>query len=301
MIIDIPQYMQFSNIHFIINPAAGKEEPILSYLCNTLKDTEITWKVTVPTEKEGTYHTARELVGKTDVVVVYGGDGSVAEVAKALRGTDTPLAIIPGGTANVLSKELGIPQDTQEALQLLISGQVEIKPMDMGEANGTPFLLRINLGIMADMILNADAGLKSTLGQLAYGVSALKTTIASEPIAYNMVIDGETVTQNGVSLTVTNAGSIGIGEMSFLPGISVSDGYFDVLLLQDAKPLSMLQIAGSTLFQQESDALKHWRCKDITIKLNKNTKFICDDCEMEANEIDIKVFPLALKMLVPIK
>jgi diacylglycerol kinase (ATP) len=291
--------MQFKNIHFIINPASGKEEPILTYMHNALHNSKINWAVSVTTKEDDTFNTAKSLVDKTDLVVVYGGDGSITQVARALQGTQTPMAIIPGGTANVMSKELGIPQDSEEALGLIVSGKAKIITMDIGEANGTPFLLRINLGIMADMILEADTALKSTLGQVAYGITAIKTTATAKPVTYTMRIDDETLEEEGVSLTVTNAGNIGIGDLSFLPGISIRDGLLDVILLKDADLLSLLKVAGSTLFQTGSEVLRHWRCKHINIKVSKPMKYICDDCEVQADEIDIKVIPKALNVLVP--
>src|SRR5690348_15921530 len=111
--------MQFNNIHIIVNPAAGREEPILSYLNTGLIISGIRWDVTVTTPYNEAYDIAMRLVGKTDLIVVYGGDGSVSDVARALYGKQTPMAIIPGGTANVMSKELGIPQDAIEAIDLL--------------------------------------------------------------------------------------------------------------------------------------------------------------------------------------
>jgi diacylglycerol kinase (ATP) len=291
--------MKFKNIHFIINPGSGKEEPILSYLHRALSGTKINWDITVTRKEEDTHNTAKGLVGKTDLVVIYGGDGSITKVARALHGTNTPMAIIPGGTANIVSRELKIPQDSQKAIELIVTGKAKIVKMDMGMANNSPFLLRINLGIMADMILNADPGLKSNLGQLAYGITALKTTIAARPLTYNLVIDGKRVTQDGVSLTVTNAGNVGIGDTAILPGISIYDGKLDVILMKNADPLSVLQVAGSTLFHTTSDVLQHWRCKEVVINLNKKVKYICDDCEEESKKIAITIMPGALNVLIP--
>ena len=137
------EIMYLKNIHFILNPASGKEEPILSYIHKAFKETAIKWHIIVTHEENDAVNTAKSLIGKTDLVVVYGGDGSITQVAKGLRGTETPLAIIPGGTANVLSKEMGIPQDAKTALEMIAGGNFEIMKMDTGEANGCPFLLRI--------------------------------------------------------------------------------------------------------------------------------------------------------------
>jgi diacylglycerol kinase (ATP) len=291
--------MKFKNIHFIVNPASGKEEPILTYLQRAFYEKQITWNVTVTHSDADAFNTAKSLIGKTDLAVVYGGDGSITQVARALYGSETPMGIIPGGTANVMSKELGIPQDSEKAIELFVNGSSKIIKMDMGEANGCPFLLRINLGIMADMILNADAALKNKLGQIAYGITAIKTIDTAKPTVYKLMIDGKEIKEEGVSLTVTNAGNIGIADLSLLPGISIDDGFLDVILLKDANLLSVLQVAGTTLFQTASDVLKRWKCKEVTITMNKSTKYICDDCEEKAKVINIKILPLALNVVVP--
>ncbi|EHQ30412.1 diacylglycerol/lipid kinase family protein [Mucilaginibacter paludis] len=290
--------MQFNHIHVIINPAAGKEEPILSYLNTVLIDTDIHWEVSVTTPDREAFDIARSLIGKTQLIVIYGGDGSIAEVARALYGCDTPMAIIPGGTANVMSKELGIPQQAIEAIRLIAGGQTKVIGIDMGMANDTPFLLRVNLGIMADMILQTSRDLKNSFGQLAYGISAIQTLVQSEPTQFKLLIDGKEFTEEGVALTVTNAGNIGISDFTFLPDINVTDSYLDVIVMNNTDLTSLLRVAGTMLFQTESEVLKHWRCKEVNITLGQPTSYICDDSEQQAETISIKIIPGVLKILV---
>jgi diacylglycerol kinase (ATP) len=293
--------MSFNHIHFIINPASGKQEPILSYINEVLADTDTDWDITVTKKDRTAGDIARKLAGQTDLVAVYGGDGSVTEVASALFRTGTPMAIIPGGTANVMAKELNIPVDTKAALQLLKTDQYQIKAIDMGLMNDHPFLLRINLGIMADMVLQADRKLKDNIGQLAYGVTAIKTIAEAEPADYNLQIDGENVNETGVSLTITNSGNMGVGDFALQPGISVTDGLLDVILLKDASILSLLKVAGSAFLQNETEAVMHRQCKQVTITLDREQKIICDDFEYLTKEIIIKVVPASVNILVPAK
>ena len=292
--------MKFKNIHIIINPAAGQDEPILSYLNKVFQDTEVNWEISITKREESASDIAKKLVGKTDLIAIYGGDGSVTEVVQALYGQQTPLAIIPGGTANVMAKELNIPQNTIEAIKLLLSEDIEIKEIDMGLVNGHPFIIRINLGIFADMVLHTDRELKNSFGQLAYGITTVKTLSEAKPVKYKMKIDGVDVEEEGVALTVTNSGSIGIENYHLLPDISVTDGMLDVILMNNTDLMSVLRLAGSTFLQTESEVLKHWKCKEINISMNESHTYICDDCEMEATEINIKVIPKALKIVVPI-
>ena len=291
--------MKFKNIHFIINPASGKEEPILNYISQAFADSNINWDLSLTKKGHSAAELAKKLIDKTDLVIVYGGDGCVTEVATALHGSCTPMAILPGGTANVMAKELDIPQDSRDALELLKDGNHQIKNIDMGTVNGKPFLLRVNMGIMADMILTADRKLKETVGQMAYGVTAVKTIAAAEEVSYKMIIDGKTIEETGVSLTITNSGNIGVGDLSMQPGISVTDGLLDIILLKDTDLSSLLKVAGSTLLRQKTDALMHWRCKEVVISTKKAQQYIRDDCEETAKKLTIKMVPASIKILVP--
>ncbi len=292
--------MKPKHVHFIINPASGSEEPILSYINTAFDESGIEWDISVTKRNVSTADVAQQLIGKTDMIAVYGGDGCVTEVAAALHGKNIPMAIIPGGTANVMAKELGIDTDSKVALKMLADGDYEIKQIDMGMVNDEPFLLRVNLGIMADMVLEADRNLKDNLGQLAYGVSAVKTIATAEQQKYKLLIDGEAVEESGVSLTVTNSGHIGIGNFALQPGISITDGLLDIVLIRNNDIGTLLKAAGSTLLQNETDAVAHWACKEVTIESTGELSFIRDDVEEKASTLKIGIVPASVSIAVPL-
>ncbi len=293
--------MKFKNIHIIINPESGHYEPIVAYLNDAFHGSNIEWGLSIMKDDNDAKGFAQQWLGKVDVIAVYGGDGSISEVAQVLKGSDTPLAIIPGGTANVISKELGIPQNTIEAIELLKSFNTECILMDMATANDNLFMIRMNLGIMADMVIDATSEMKNRVGQLAYGIAGMQSIMKTEPISYKMKIDGREIVEEGVALTVTNCGNIGIEDYSFLPDISIHDGLLDVILLNHADLMSIVRIAGTTLMKTESEVLKHWKCKEFEISFDTPQKFILDDFAMEAKNFHIRVIPNALKVLVPLK
>src|ERR1700693_568815 len=110
----------FKQIYVIINPASGQDEPILNVLNSVLRPAEIKWDVFVTTEAGDARKYAQQAVAAgIDAVAVYGGDGTVTEAASGLIGSNMPLAILPGGTANVMSIELGIPGRLADAIALL--------------------------------------------------------------------------------------------------------------------------------------------------------------------------------------
>ncbi len=291
--------MKFKNIHVIVNPVAGSHESILAELNTAFTAHQIEWQISVTTNNRSAFDIAREWVNRCDLIVAYGGDGCVCEVARAMFKSKTPLAILPGGTANVMAKELGIPQDVRAAIDLLVSGNSKTISVDMGLANDWPFLIRVNFGIMADMILHTDQEMKEKLGQLAYGISTIQTIVNAEPTTYQLKIDGKELTEQSVALTITNAGGIGISDFSLLPGILITDGYFDIIILHDINLLSLLKIAGTTLFQTDSNVLKHFRCKKISISTTEPVEYLCDDEKKTGRTLDIKVIPKALKIVIP--
>lgn len=291
--------MEINHIFFIINPAAGKNEPVEVSIREIFQNGNQKITLRVLKKDENPADIARAALTGADLIAVYGGDGTVTEVASALINTNMPLAIIPGGTANVLSKELGIPQDTEDALTYLHEGNYQLKTIDTGTVNGRPFLLRVNLGIMAEMITGTDPELKDKLGQVAYGIATVKSLANAEPVSYQLDIDGEMITAAGVSLTITNSGSMGIGDFQLQPGISVSDGLLDVILMKDAGILSIMKAAGGALFGTETDAVSHWTCKEVTVTLPGRQAYLCDDCEEKAAALTIKIVPASLTVVVP--
>ena len=293
--------MDFRHITFIINPNSNKTEPILSLINKMMDEIAVDWEIALTKKNISAGAIAKEWIGKTDLIVVYGGDGCVTEVAAALHHKGLPMAIIPAGTANVMAKELGISTDTTEALSILKAGAHKLLDVDMGLMNEQPFLLRVNIGIMADMVLEADRDLKNSVGQIAYGITALKTLSSAEPINYKLEIDGQPHDESGVSLTVTNSGHIGIGDFSLQPGISITDGLLDVILMRDAGLMSVLKVAGSTLLQTETEALSHWTCREIDIRMEQPYSFICDDHEETAQHLSIKTLAKAIQILIPSK
>src|SRR5205807_4848035 len=101
----------------------------------------IDWEVRV-TKKQGDAcrYAQQAVAAHVDVVAAYGGDGTVMEVASGLLGTDIPLAIFPGGTANVMAVELGIPIDLAQACALVGGAPYDFKKIDMGQIDDECFL-----------------------------------------------------------------------------------------------------------------------------------------------------------------
>src|SRR5512134_1855301 len=106
-----------SHVHVIINPGSGQPKPILHTLNAVFRPRDIEWDISLTRKSGDAERFARQAAENgADIVAAYGGDGTVMEVARGLMGLETPLAIFPGGTANLMAVELGIPKDLAKAV-----------------------------------------------------------------------------------------------------------------------------------------------------------------------------------------
>ena len=144
-------------IHVIINPAAGKDEAILPVINSAMKEAGIKWEGLITHKAGDGIEFAKAAVKeKVDAIAVYGGDGTVMEAISGMMGSDIPLVILPGGSANVMATELGIPMDLKEACALLAQGHLKKKPLDIGQFGKRYFITGISIGFEADMVQGAN-------------------------------------------------------------------------------------------------------------------------------------------------
>ncbi|MEO7197472.1 MAG: diacylglycerol kinase family protein [Solirubrobacterales bacterium] len=121
----------------------------------------------------------REAVnGGYDIVVAFGGDGTLNEVANGLAGTDIPVSVLPGGSTNVVCRTLGIPNDVVDATEHLLgcADRFEPRSIDLGTANGRRFVFACGAGLDATAAQQVDSHpkMKRRLGPYYYTWAAIR-------------------------------------------------------------------------------------------------------------------------------
>jgi diacylglycerol kinase (ATP) len=288
-------------IHVIINPAAGQDEPILNVLNAVLHPAEIKWEVFITQEAGDARKYAQQAVlAGVDAVAVYGGDGTVTEAASGLIGSNMPMAILPGGTANVTSIELGIPETLEGAVTLLCDPAHGYRLVDMGMVGDRLFLGHVGIGLEADMHQVADRSMKNRFGILAYPIAALQA-LRDRPVEhYTLLLDGEKVEIDGLDCMVTNMGSIGVLGASIAGNISVSDGLLDVIVIRGVDAMSLGQLVGSMIgIPDLANPLPHWRVRSATIVADPPQSVTADGEVLGTTPVDIKILPSAIRIIVP--
>jgi YegS/Rv2252/BmrU family lipid kinase len=287
-------------IHVVINPGSGQPKPILHTLNQVFRGAGIRWNVFLTEESGDAERFAREAVeAGVDVLAAFGGDGTVMEVARGVMGSDVPLAILPGGTANLMSVELGIPKDLRKAAEIAADENNPVKGVDVGEIGGTYFLLRIGLGIAAQKVEMADREMKDKYGIMAYSIAALKAMKDAKQVKYHFVLDGEEFEAEGVTCLVDNAGNFGVSGFKASKDINVFDGLLDVILVRDRRFQSFVGIGKSVASSSPNqDTVYHWQAKDIKISTDPPQSIQVDGEVGWETPISIKVVPQAVRVLV---
>lgn len=188
-----------------------------------------------------------------DVVVAFGGDGTVNEAANGLLGSSTPLCCLPGGSANVFGKMLGIPGDVVDATEHLLAMADDWRPrkVDLGVVNGRCFTFASGLGLDASVVERVDANpkMKARLGPyfftwVAVGTFLRRYLVSPPRLRVQAGDGGETlegvtaIVQNGSPFTYFQNRPIEIADGAALDSGALAGG-----VLHRATLLSMPSIA----------------------------------------------------------
>ena len=286
-------------LHVVINPASGKPQPILHTLNRVFREAGVDWDISLTQESGDAERFARSAVASgADVVAAYGGDGTVMEVAQALKGTQTPLAILPGGSANLMSVELGIPKDLTLAAQIACREDSPVRLVDMGRLGQKDFLLRVGLGFSAKKVEYATRKLKNRFGVLAYSIAGIRSLKDTEKAQFYLTLDGQQHEVEGLTCLVDNAGNIGIRGVAPLPTISISDGLLDVIVVRSTAFKNMVTYSPSSGAPDvREESYHYWQAREIHIEATPALPVQVDGELAGETPVEISVVPAALHVL----
>jgi diacylglycerol kinase (ATP) len=207
------------------------------------------------------------------VVCVVGGDGTLAEAATGLAGSDTPLALIPRGTGNQVAQNLRIPTTLEDAVELAVTGKPSA--VDLGRIGDRVFALVAGAGYDAATMASATREMKGRWGFAAYVFAAVKEALKAHPVNFRITADGDVLEVRAVSVMLANVGELFAQWVPFpvplapQPRNSWQDGLFDVVVVA---PRSVMDVPGvlwkavGKRFSGEDDRLIHFQAKEVTIE-----------------------------------
>jgi diacylglycerol kinase (ATP) len=255
-------------------------------------------KLVRPERPEELPRAIREHAGKVDRIVLGGGDGTVNLALDALIEAGLPVGLLPLGTANDLARSLEIPDDIDEAINIILRGH--LRQIDVARANDVSFVNAIGIGLGPQMTREMDGDTKSRFGVLAYLIGIARAFRRQRDFAARVETDRGRHEGHYIQITVANGIHYG-GGMTVAEDARLDDGQLDVLLVRRQSRWSLLASAlrfklGHT---RNADYLTHWRCTELSVETEHELEVTADGEFLTCTPVECEVLPGALKFFAP--
>ncbi len=286
----------YPRIFVVINPAAGKDEPILNVLNDVFNAYGIEWEAQVTHKFGDATRLAREAAAAGyNLVCGYGGDGTQHEIANGIIGTNAVHGILPGGTGNGFANEMGTPTELRPAVEMLCRSPRQ-RRIDVVQMGDDYFIQRLFTGIEPEEQTSRE--MKDKYGTFAYVIRDAERFRNRHDIPYKLTIDGEVIEVEGMKCYIVNSAKAGTG-FSIDVNFSVDDGYLDVFMLTSRLD-SMIAAADRFLkIPSEKASMYLWRGQEITIESDPSQPVWTDGEYTARTPVTVKIIPGGLTVAVP--
>lgn len=291
----------------VVNPTKIDDEARFRRRLELLADThgwaEPLWLET--TENDPGHAMARTaLEAEVDLVIAAGGDGTVRAVCAELAGTGVAVGVVPVGTGNLLARNLGLPLDHEDAIEVALTGYdraMDLVRIDGDDLPTDRFAVMAGLGLDAAVVGDAPAILKARVGWAAYVVSIARN-VSFPAVRVEISVDGGLPeTHRARMVVIGNVGHLH-GGLPLLPDAAPDDGYLDVVLFAPRRVTEWPRLAWRVLrrSRKHDDQLTHWRGRSVVVRAADPVPRQLDgDLLPEGRELRAEVEPGTLIVRVP--
>lgn len=262
----------------IISEKSGSQVNIRPDIESLLNATELDFKIRnakIPPEISKLIKVERD---NFKVVAVYGGDGSIIASIKALSGSQTKLLILPGGTANIVATEQGFNENAVSILDNYLKGLLLETSFDIASAGKGMLATDMHSGWWSEAIASTPSSLKSKVGFIAYGLSAIRKLPVASKSDYEIITDHRNLNFSSYALFIANH-----GHQNFL-GIPIfrHRHEYGVIRLASINSLSparlFLWLATKAFFNKPiGGAIKTYKSSVVTIKKSPRQYYFDDE------------------------
>jgi YegS/Rv2252/BmrU family lipid kinase len=290
------------SVSVIFNPTSGKSDPEqrMRLISESLAGHGYTTQFITTTKERGAKELAREaLENGADLVAVSGGDGTVMEVLSALVGTGIPVAVLPAGTGNLLSANLGIPTTVPAAVEVALSGLPY--HLDLVRSGDRFFAIMGGMGLDGKVIEEADREAKNKLGVLAYFFAAARNLGRARASVRITLDDKPPLRRRAKSVLIANMGKM-TGGLEAMPTASPADGLLDIGIVKVQTPGQWLRLLGYGLLGRSHEApdLEVHQARRVTVVASRPHPIQFDGEEGgRQREMTAEIVPGAVVVLVP--
>src|SRR3954451_18394542 len=283
----------------LVNPssAGGRSLKLLPRIEAALDGRRGAFRVEKTRSLEHGAELALRAVEQGEVPVVVSGDGLLGAVGGAMAGAEVPLGLIPAGRGNDLARALGIPDEPEAAVEVVLSGAS--RRIDVGEANGRRFLGIASVGFDSECnrLANETHWLR---GNSVYAYSMMRTLIGWRSARFTLAVGEERKRISGYFVAVANNSVYG-GGMYIAPNAQIDDGEFDVVSIGEGGKLRFLWglkdvLKGTHLDKDDVDV---FRTPRLELDASRPSPVYADGDPLTDLPVSLRVLPRSLTILVP--
>ncbi|HSB65418.1 MAG TPA: diacylglycerol kinase family protein [Anaerolineales bacterium] len=245
-----------------------------------------------------------------EALFVVGGDGTINLAVRGLAGSDTALGVLPGGTANVLAQELGLPGLTwtrwmalEESARRLSTASIHA--VDIGQCAGTPFLMWAGVGLDAFAIHHIEPRPRGEklFANMAYAASTAYHASLWHGINLKVTADHLHISGHYLLALISNIHLYAGGLANVSPSALLDDGLMDLWMFEGDTLGDTIQLAWDLYAGRHvnSERVRHVTFKNLLLESDTRL-YVQVDAEplpYQANFIEISVVSEGLKLLVP--
>ncbi len=241
---------------------------------------------------------AGEVAGEAGAVVVWGGDGTVSEVARALAGTGVAMLACPVGTENLLATELRVPSDPREIIDILRHG--DLVECDVGTVNGQHFLMIIGVGFDGEVVRRLAAKRTGHISHLSYFWPIWRTFWEHDFPRLRITAGGEGLFDDFGLAFVGNISRYAVG-LRICRDAVFDDGLLDLVVFSCRRQTRLMLHAAWTLLRRHplKGDVVYRRLRSVRIETDEPTPSQVDGDVGPSTPLDITVAPGRIRLIVP--
>jgi diacylglycerol kinase (ATP) len=239
------------------------------------------------------------LEGGADLLFVWGGDGMVQRCIDAVGDATVPIAILPAGTGNLLARNLDVPIDLEQAVEVGLHGAR--RTIDVGTVNGERFAVMAGTGLDALMIRDADRDLKDRFGRAAYVWTGAKH-LRVEPFKVKIDVDGRRWFEGKAGCVLVGNVSKIFGGVEAFDDADPEDGRLELGVITAKGAMQWLRALARTAVSSadKSKFVRTTKARKIRVRLDRKLPYELDGGDKKATKkLKIDVQPAAVTVCVP--
>jgi len=241
---------------------------------------------------------ARAAEARLPLIFVVGGDGTLNEAANGLVGSETALAMVPAGTVNVWARDVGIPLNSQKAVQACLEGERRL--VDLGRAGDRYFLLMAGYGLDGYIAHNVSMRAKRYLGATSYAAVALREALRYRGDTVKLFLDEELQEVSALMVLAGNTRNYA-GLVEITGEAKADDGLLDVCAFLGKGTVDIFMQALGVILKRHrrSEKVIYRKVRRLELAWEKPLRLQIDGDAYPHSPSRVEVVPSALTVMVP--